>query len=157
MEIKSAYNPNHLCTWVKISYEGDPLNQVVYVSSEDTPTEFYRADNDPDSLENFVDGLKEPIVKETANGIIYKAPKELYFQSHLSKYWGAGDVATILLPTIVRLLMNYLVTEPGKEPFMTSWFDSENHFVEGMIVYYLPKEKYTTDGINWNNIKLDSL
>ena len=55
--------------------------------------------------------------------------------------------------------MRYLITTPGQKPFMTKWFDPENHFkpdVE-MIVYDLSELKYTKDGVNWYNIEVDEL
>jgi len=55
--------------------------------------------------------------------------------------------------------MRYLITTNGQEPFLTKWFDSENHFNKdiGMVVYDLGKNRYTTDGKNWYDIKFDHL
>ena len=50
--------------------------------------------------------------------------------------------------------MKYLVTfNDGKEPFLTKWFDYENNFIEGMIIFDLNKGIYTIDGINWKFIE----
>jgi len=40
---------------------------------------------------------------------------------------------------------------------MTEWFDYENHYVSGMIVYNLLDYTYTKDGINWDSLEIDSL
>lgn len=53
--------------------------------------------------------------------------------------------------------MQYLITLPSNEPFITKWFEAENNFVEGMIVYDLINHCFTTDGINWNPIQIDHL
>jgi hypothetical protein len=56
--------------------------------------------------------------------------------------------------------MRYLITTNEKhQPFLTKWFDPENHFNPdiGMIVYDLVEEKFTTDGVNWNDILIDHL
>lgn len=56
--------------------------------------------------------------------------------------------------------MRYLITtKEVKYPFLTDWFDSENHFspdVE-MIVYDLYKNEFTTDGKIWHKIDIDHL
>ena len=56
--------------------------------------------------------------------------------------------------------MRYLITtNEAYGPFLTNWFDPENHFNKeiGMIVYDLVKHIYTTDGTTWNDIELDHL
>lgn len=53
--------------------------------------------------------------------------------------------------------MRYLVTSTNFLPFLTHWFDAENNFSEGMTVYNLIVKTYTTDGINWKDIKHDHL
>lgn len=53
--------------------------------------------------------------------------------------------------------MQYLITSKDHEPFITKWFESENHFTVGMIVYDLINHCYTTDGINWVPIEIDHL
>ena len=56
--------------------------------------------------------------------------------------------------------MRYLITT--KEvitPFLTDWFEPENHFnpdIE-MIAYDLVESKFTTDGKNWHDITIDHL
>lgn len=56
--------------------------------------------------------------------------------------------------------MRYLITtKEGKSPFLTAWFDPENHFnpdVE-MVVYDLYKSVFTTDGKTWYKIDVDHL
>ena len=55
--------------------------------------------------------------------------------------------------------MRYLITTNIQKPFLTEWFEPENHFnaeVE-MVVYDLIKKKYTTDGKTWKRIKIDHL
>ena len=56
--------------------------------------------------------------------------------------------------------MRYLITMQGyKMPFLTDWFDAENHFDFdfGMIVYDLCESKFTTDGRTWYEIEIDHL
>lgn len=57
--------------------------------------------------------------------------------------------------------MRYLVTTLNHSPFLTEWFDPENHFNPdpdmGMVVYDLFKKTFTTNGMDWRNIELDSL
>ena len=56
--------------------------------------------------------------------------------------------------------MRYLVTtQDGNPPFLTKWFEPENHFNSdvGMVVYNLVDLKYTTDGVTWSNIVMDRL
>jgi hypothetical protein len=55
--------------------------------------------------------------------------------------------------------MQYLITTNAAPPFLTNWFDAENHFnpdVE-MVVYDLIHFVYTTDGHNWEPINIDHL
>lgn len=42
-------------------------------------------------------------------------------------------------------------------PFLTNWFDYLNHFTEGMVVYNLINQTYTTDGITWLELSVDNL
>ncbi len=53
----------------------------------------------------------------------------------------------------------YLITTSIKPPFLTNWFDSENHFNPqiNMIVYDLAKCMFTTDGVNWVQLDIDHL
>ncbi|MBP8994846.1 MAG: hypothetical protein KBG30_13700 [Bacteroidales bacterium] len=55
--------------------------------------------------------------------------------------------------------MRYLITTKDAMPFLTKWFQAENHFNEEleMIVYDLFECKYTTDGKTWNDIEVDTL
>jgi len=50
----------------------------------------------------------------------------------------------------------YLVLFNG-ESFYTHWFDHQNLYVEGMVVFNLHLHQVTFDGINWNDIKKDHL
>lgn len=55
-------------------------------------------------------------------------------------------------------MYQYLITfTNGESPSYTNWFDPENHFAEGMVVFDLYKHLFTTDGINWKNIQEDHL
>ena len=54
--------------------------------------------------------------------------------------------------------MKYLVCYTGnKDAFFTNWFDAENHFVDGMVVFNVHQYVYTTDGTTWLPIKEDML
>ena len=55
--------------------------------------------------------------------------------------------------------MRYLITTNSHKPFFSRRFEYENHFNDkvGMVVYDLVEDKYTTDGIHWYNIEVDSL
>ncbi|MCB0541932.1 MAG: hypothetical protein KDC70_00355 [Saprospiraceae bacterium] len=53
--------------------------------------------------------------------------------------------------------MRYLVTTNTDTPFYTAWFDPENHWSEGMVVYDLIGGTYTTDGYIWLEIEKDAL
>ena len=55
--------------------------------------------------------------------------------------------------------MRYLVMndKPPFEPFLTNWFDTENNFNPGMIVYDLMRYVYTLDGKTWIEIPEDHL
>lgn len=50
----------------------------------------------------------------------------------------------------------YLVTTPYDEPFFTDWFDIENHYIDGMVVYDLINQEYY-DGKHTLEIIEDSL
>lgn len=52
--------------------------------------------------------------------------------------------------------MEYLILHEGKA-FFTKWFQYENHYVKGMIVFNLVTCEYTTDGIIWKTIEWDHL
>ncbi len=54
--------------------------------------------------------------------------------------------------------MRYLVTtQDYKPPFFTMWFEYENHYQNGMIVYDLFNSLYTTDGKTWEPVETDQL
>lgn len=55
--------------------------------------------------------------------------------------------------------MRYLVTTKDNAPFLTKYFDDENHFNNevGMVVYDLIKNIYTDDGITWKHLEVDHL
>jgi hypothetical protein len=59
----------------------------------------------------------------------------------------------------VFLIMRYLITTKVKLPFLTAWFDTENHFNPdvGMVVYDLCKNEFTTDGKTWQKLEVDHL
>ncbi|MAO66221.1 MAG: hypothetical protein CL666_14595 [Balneola sp.] len=54
-------------------------------------------------------------------------------------------------------LQNFLIVMPGEEPFMTQWFEKENHWREGMTVFNLHSGRYSTDGEEWKEIERDHL
>lgn len=53
----------------------------------------------------------------------------------------------------------YLITIPNKEPFLSHWFDADNHFNAelGMVVFDLANGLYTTDGKNWKELNENHL
>lgn len=53
--------------------------------------------------------------------------------------------------------MQFLITGNGT-PFYTNWFDIDNHYVDGMIVYNLKNHTYL-DNINdvWKDVEFDHL
>ena len=53
--------------------------------------------------------------------------------------------------------MKYLIYKQGHEPFFTKWFEVENNFAEGMVVFDIINCEYTDDGENWKKIGLDQL
>ena len=53
--------------------------------------------------------------------------------------------------------MNYLITHHNFEPFYTNWFEYPNHYLEGMTVFNLLDNTYTTNGIDWKEITEDHL
>lgn len=56
--------------------------------------------------------------------------------------------------------MRYLITtKKTYSPFLTKWFEPENHFNSDldMVVYDLVENKYTTDGKKWHDIEVDHL
>ena len=75
------------------------------------------------------------------------------------KQAGAVIGAGFFILILINNYMQYLITSIFMEPFLTHWFDSENHFNKKlqMVVYDLINLKYTTDGKTWHNIKIDHL
>lgn len=53
--------------------------------------------------------------------------------------------------------MNYLIPQEGHEPFLTNWYDYENNYNEGMVIYNLLSGTYSTDGITFKEIQEDYL
>jgi hypothetical protein len=55
--------------------------------------------------------------------------------------------------------MNYLVTfiDGSLTPFLTKWFEYDNHWVEGMVVFDLSDNTYTIDGKDWRPIEENHL
>ena len=53
--------------------------------------------------------------------------------------------------------MRYLVIIPNQTPTYSQWFDAENHFEDGMTIFDLINDVYTTDGVNWQEIEFDHL
>jgi hypothetical protein len=55
----------------------------------------------------------------------------------------------------------YLITQPGTEPFLTKYFDPENHWQDGMVVFKIEKSAsemtFSTDGITWSLLNVDHL
>lgn len=51
----------------------------------------------------------------------------------------------------------YLIHPKDSEPFLTNWFDTENNYAPGMVVYDFQRFRFTTDGITWNPIAVDHL
>ena len=52
--------------------------------------------------------------------------------------------------------MNYLILHNG-EAFYTNWYDKDNNYVSGMVVFNLLADTFTIDGENWLEIQEDSL
>jgi hypothetical protein len=52
--------------------------------------------------------------------------------------------------------MRYLIYI-NNESFYTDWFDYDNHYLNGMIVFDLMTHHFTTDGKTWLEIKQDHL
>lgn len=57
--------------------------------------------------------------------------------------------------------MRYLVTTDLSEPFLTNFFQPENHWNDdknlNMIVYDLVIMRYTTNGKDWTPLNVDHL
>lgn len=52
--------------------------------------------------------------------------------------------------------MRYLVYH-NNESFFTNWFEEDNHYSPGMIVFDLEYGKFTDDGKTWKDIEEDHL
>lgn len=54
--------------------------------------------------------------------------------------------------------MRYLVTTLRQTPFFTDYWDYPNFWNDGIIaIYDLDNKLYTTDGLKWQEIKIDHL
>ena len=53
--------------------------------------------------------------------------------------------------------MQYLIIPKEGQPFLTKWYDYNNNYTEGMMVYDLDNFCYTTDGKTWNDLPIDHL
>lgn len=54
--------------------------------------------------------------------------------------------------------MQYLITfNDDRKPFLTKWLDYENHYVEGMTIFNLWVNTYSTDGKIFLDIPEDHL
>lgn len=53
--------------------------------------------------------------------------------------------------------MRYLIINLKEKPFLTNWFEPENHFIIGMVVFDLLEDKYTMSGELWHDIEIDHL
>lgn len=51
----------------------------------------------------------------------------------------------------------YLITIPNEPPFVTTYYDFSNHFVEGMVIYNLATLRYSYDGKTFIDINQDHL
>jgi len=61
-----------------------------------------------------------------------------------------------ILPEVRENCMRYLITTPTDPPFLTKWYNPENH-TTGMVVYDLFTLLFSEDGINWKEISIDKL
>lgn len=52
--------------------------------------------------------------------------------------------------------MNYLILHHD-EAFYTNWFDVDNNYIVGMVVFNLQTNMFTINGLNWIPIGEDSL
>ena len=53
--------------------------------------------------------------------------------------------------------MEYLLIYPNNKPFISVYYDYENHYVDGMLVFNLTNRTYSSDGINLKEIEADHL
>ena len=53
--------------------------------------------------------------------------------------------------------MRYIIITQGNPPFLTPYFEPENHFAPGMIVIDRHNMTYTVDGVEWTSLEEDHL
>jgi len=55
--------------------------------------------------------------------------------------------------------MRYLIIfhNHEHEPFITKWYSFENNYTEGMTVFDLEFNQWTSDGKTWKEITIDHL
>lgn len=55
-------------------------------------------------------------------------------------------------------MYTYLVFDKmGNSCFYTNYYDYENNYIEGSVVFNLLQNTFTTDGITWEEIEEDHL
>lgn len=65
-----------------------------------------------------------------------------------------GNSATI---KFILVYMNYLILHE-KSAFYTNWYDRDNNYIDGMVIFNLNTDLYTLDGgLTWLNILEDHL
>ena len=42
--------------------------------------------------------------------------------------------------------MNFLIQPKDEKPFLTNWFEFENHYSKGMVIYNLISNMFSSDG-----------
>lgn len=52
--------------------------------------------------------------------------------------------------------MRYLIYFDGNA-FYTNWYDYENNYTDGLIVFDLETDKFTSNGKDWEEIEEDHL
>lgn len=62
---------------------------------------------------------------------------------------------SLLLKILSNKLM-FLILFEGRS-YYTQWFNPENHFVDGMVVFNLSNHTFTKDGVIWEDIEEDHL
>ncbi len=45
----------------------------------------------------------------------------------------------------------------GKDPFLSPWFDADNHFTDGMVVIRLSTMEWTANGVEWVELEEEHL
>lgn len=51
----------------------------------------------------------------------------------------------------------YLIVPAFGVPFLTIWYDYDQHYEQGMKVFDFRTMMFTSDGITWNQISRDQL